>query len=836
VFDEFAEGDVVINEFMYRPPAGYPRYIELFNNSGKLLNLRDWRLQRRQISTENRRIITSEDLLFHPGDYLVLTDNAAVMTDIFGNRNYVELSNYPNFTVSTADQIRLFTDRDVLADSLEYSPSVWGGNGVALERLSPVVSATLQQNWSESPNILLGTPGMPNEAAADTIPPRLLSASQFKDQGFILRFDKKLDRDSSVNLSNYSINPLLVLTKAILNHDEVILYSGTELINGLNYEIAVRGLSDIFGNVMEPVSVMVQYLEFGEAAPQQIVINEILYRRLQSGSPEFVEIYNRTDQNFDLSGWKLSDAAGSATIPPGTAIRENDYLVFTDSPVFAAESEKIIHLPGFRPLNNTGDAVVLRKDSDVPIDSVYYRASWYQNPAGISLERKDPAALSIDPANWAASSDERGSTPAEPNSRFEIDATPPEILFANLASADSVVVIFSEFVDLTASNQKKLQKVATGPSEGFNNQTFSTRFFINRSEVSILMYDPQAANRVVLDGSSVYMGEELILAAENLTDFQGNITLEANQFVAQPLSPGDLVINEIMFNPIADNRDGLPDQSEYIEIYNRRPYAISLEGIFLHDEPDEKGEITRIDAVSTLGKWIPAGGYAIFYPEPLDVPFVQSRTAVFFDLTDQLKNFAFRANRTTLSLPNAGRQVYLADSTHTTIDMVDYNPNWHNPNIIDTRGIALERINPDLDSNDPSNWGSSANVRGGTPGSKNSIYQDSRVQASKAGVFLHPNPFSPDGSGFEDTLFINYIFDEPDYLLRIRIYDRYGRLVRNLAEGKNAGFEGTVLWDGRTDRGGKNRIGIYIILVEAYNSTNGRNLIFKETAVIARQF
>jgi hypothetical protein len=834
VFDEFVYGDVVINEFMYQPPSGYARYVEIFNNSGKLLNLRDWRLQRRQTSTEPRRILSGEDLVLLPGDYLVLTDDAAVMTEIFGNRNYVELSNYPNFTVSTADQIRLFTDRDVLADSLEYIPSVWGGNGVALERRSPAVSAALPENWAESPNNLLGTPGMPNEAVPDTSPPRLLSAGQYEDQGFILRFDKKIDTVSSGNLSNYSVNPSIVLSKVVLNYDEVILFAGTGLVNGQIYEISVRGVADIFGNVTVPAIATVQYLKFGEAAPGKIVINEILYRRLQAGSPIFVEIYNQTNQNFNLSGWSLSNISGSIEIPYGTVIRENDYLVFTDTPAFSAESDKIIHLPGFRALNNTGDAVVLRNSMSEPIDSVYYEAAWYQNPAGISLERKDPSALSIDPSNWAQSIDNRGSTAAEQNSRFQLDESPPEIRFANIIREDTIAVTFNKFVNLAGSDS--IKKNTGGRLKVANSSTSSTRFYVNGAEIPVLMYDPQQANRVVLDGSSVERGEELILLAENLRDFKDNFAPEITRAIAQPLTPGDLVINEIMFNPIADNRDGLPDQSQYIEIFNRRPYAISLEGIILHDEPDENGEINRIEAVSGSEKWISAGGYALFYPEPQNVPFKQSRTALFFDLTQEIGNFSLRVNRSTLSLPNGGRKVFLADSTLATIDMIEYSQNWHNPNLIDTRGIALERISPDFGSSDPSNWGSSANVRGGTPGSKNSIFQESRIQAAGTGVFLNPNPFSPDGNGFEDTLFINYLFDEPDYLLRIRIYDRYGRLVRNLAEGKNAGFEGTVLWDGRTDRGLKNRIGIYIILVEAYNSTNGRNLIFKETAVIARQF
>jgi hypothetical protein len=838
VFDEFEEGDIVINEFMYRPPGGYALYVELFNNSGKLLNLRDWRLQRRQVSTERPRKITSADLLIQPGDYLVLTDDAGVMTDIYGDRNYFEMSDFPSFTVTVSDQIRLFTNTGALADSLEYHPSDWGGNNVSLERLSPDVPATLSENWEESPNEMLGTPGLPNDARPDGQPPVLLSAAQFEDQGFRLEFSRQLDSETATDRSNYSITPAVSISVADLTENEVFLMADDELINDQVYEISVSSISDVFGNEMEPAAASVRYLDFSEVRPQQIVINEILYRRSETGSPEFVEIYNRTDQNFDLSGWSLSDASGKASIPPGTAIRGNDYLVFTDTGSFAAGSDRIVYLPGFRSLSNTAGAVVLRNENDAVIDSVFYEGSWYNNPAGISLERKDPFALSFDPANWAMSSDERGSTPAEENSRFEPDETPPEIVFANIIHPDSIEVILSEFVDIKRNGGREIRLAAdvAGPDMLFDSHEPETRILISGAEADLLSYDPMNGNRIVLDGSDVNPGEEITLVIENLGDFQGNVSAKAEQPVAQPVSEGDLVFNEIMYNPISENRDGMAGQSEYIEIYNRRPYAISMEGLFLHDEPDNNGEITRIDPASSETRWIPASGYALFYPEPGESLFTESRTATFFEISDEFEQFALRTNRTTLSLPNTGRPVYLADSTQAVIDMVDYSPDWHNPNLVDTRGIALERINPGFGSNDPSNWGSSATIPGGTPGVKNSIYQESELAAEKTGVVLSPNPFSPDGSGHEDNLFISYHFDEPDYLLRIRIYDRYGRLVRNLVEGKNAGFEGSVIWDGRTDDGKQNRIGIYIVLVEATNSSNGNNRTFRETAVIARQF
>ena len=150
--------------------------------------------------------------------------------------------------------------------------------------------------------------------------------------------------------------------------------------------------------------------------------------------------------------------------------------------------------------------------------------------------------------------------------------------------------------------------------------------------------------------------------------------------------------------------------------------------------------------------------------------------------------------------------------------------------------MALEKINPLGPSNESSNWSSSTDSRGGTPGSQNSIYQSPNAPEGSTGITFSSNPFSPDDDGFEDNLFINYELDQADYLLRVRIFDRYGRKVRTLTHGKAAGFSGSLIWDGLTDDRNRNRVGIYIILFEAYNSASGKKKTFKETVVLAKMF
>jgi flagellar hook assembly protein FlgD len=125
---------------------------------------------------------------------------------------------------------------------------------------------------------------------------------------------------------------------------------------------------------------------------------------------------------------------------------------------------------------------------------------------------------------------------------------------------------------------------------------------------------------------------------------------------------------------------------------------------------------------------------------------------------------------------------------------------------------------------------------GGTPGLKNSLFQTPGALTEMNTLEVTPNPFSPDADGHEDRLFINYLFEDPNYMLRVRIFDRYGRHVRSLAHSLHAGFEGSLTWDGRHDDGVTGRIGIYIVHIEAFNSSTGDKKQFKKVAVLARQF
>ncbi|PAU93015.1 hypothetical protein CK503_13915 [Aliifodinibius salipaludis] len=803
-------GDVAINEFMYAPPVNSSEYIELYNISDKSLNLQGWTLSDNRESFEGT--ISTGQFIVPPDSFVVIAPDNTIESE-YPDIALVTMGDFPALN-NGGDQIIIRDKNGTLLDSLQYT-SDWGGDEVALERRTTDVSGKFRKNWTDASNGF-GTPGSRNEVPQDQIPPSFEKLISIGNNKIELTFSEKV-ASSATDAQNYQLSPPIGIQLISVQDKKVTLFLEQELTDGQTYAVTATNISDIFGNTLSNATRELEYLQIDEAQSRQIVINEILYDPGAEGKADFIELYNTTDKNFNITEWVVGDYSTQTTIEKPIKLKAGEYIVLTGNQNFGASIPNGVAISGFPSLNNnTPDDIYIRNKNGVTIDSLRYYQSWSNNTDGSSLERKDPLAASNDASNWQTNPSDNGISAGKQNVTSQADTDSPQIIFSKILKNGNYEIRFSEFIRLTDD----------------------VAFYAGDERLSIFDFDSTKADVIALSSptskSNNINTNSTTIRAENLSDVKGNMTTISEIPVAQPLQKGDLVINEIMFNPLADSDDNQPDQTEYIELRNTQDYALSLEGLFLHDEPDENGDIRDIRPVSTTAKWVPPQGHVLLHADE-NTNFEEGQTAAFFDLEPPNMQSIMRADRSSLSLASSDDAIYIADSTGATIDSVFYDESWHNPNIIDTRGIALERIAPGGPSSDGSNWGSSVTEKGGTPNSENSIYQENAQVNQETGIRFNPNPFSPDDDGYEDNLFINYKLDQQDYLIKVRIYDRYGRLVRTLADGKQAGFEGQLIWDGRKDNKSRNRIGIYIVVFEAYDSTSGSDLSFKKTVVLARQ-
>ena len=804
-------GDVKITEFAYDAPSGFSEFVEIYNATEKNFDLHGWTFTD---NSGNKKPISHTQFYLKAGEYTILAPDSTLI-ETFGNRKLLDVSGFPTLNNST-DALVLKNSQGVLMDSLLYTSS-WGGNEVSLERRAVAFPAIYHENWGESPSTEKGTPGIANEILSDTESPYVKEVSFLTKRKIQLIFNERLFGESALNPQNYLVNeneiPILVETK----NDSVQIEFNENFQDGETISIALKNLEDLFGNVQHQQVIDLTYLEVSQEKRQSVVINEILYRRKDALSPEFVELFNPTNFNYDLSGWVLSDAGSISTLPYETILSAGNYLVLTDKENFASELENGLYLTNFPSLNDANDEISIKNEFGFAIDSLFYESAWGGDEPGISLERKDALAASSDASNWETSTSEHGYSAGLVNSVFEEDITPPEILFSSITDRN-LYLAFSEVVRLTNENEINIENL---------DFTISHIPDILDSEIWIGL-EPAVSKEKKRGLGAV--------SISNLSDFKGNIAKSVSSLVAEPIKSGEIIINEILYNPLADNDDNLPDQTEYIELYNTTDKAISLEGIFLHDAPDEENEIRSIIPVSTQYKWLAPDSYLLIYSEDETEFFSESKLAHYFELEGMSEKEVIHVDRTSLGLASTDDAIYLADSDGVTIDSVFYDESWQNPNLFDSRGVALEKIDPNGPSNDASNWSSSTHASGGTPLLQNTIFQDSGTIPEENGISFSPNPFSPDGDGFEDNLFINYRLDAADYFLRVRIFDRYGREVRELVNNYQAGFEGSLIWDGLTDERTRNRVGIYVVYFEAFDSVNAKDRTFKETVVLARKF
>jgi len=166
--------DVVINEVLFNPPDFGSRYIELFNRSERVIELRDYVISSKdtiQGFLTSIRDISAQSLLLFPGDYLVLTSDPEAVRATFmtsaPNSAFVLIPSMPSMT-NTSGVLVLASKGMVEIDLFAYHESMHFAllttlKGVALERINPNWPTQDRSNWhSAAQSFGFGTPGFQN--------------------------------------------------------------------------------------------------------------------------------------------------------------------------------------------------------------------------------------------------------------------------------------------------------------------------------------------------------------------------------------------------------------------------------------------------------------------------------------------------------------------------------------------------------------------------------------------------------------------------------------------------------------------------------------------------
>jgi hypothetical protein len=141
------------------------------------------------------------------------------------------------------------------------------------------------------------------------------------------------------------------------------------------------------------------------------VINEVAWAgTADSSNDEWIELYNNTGANVDLSGWKVDDNKGHSYAITGGVIAAHGYFLIEDSEasIGGIVADAIIGLT----LVNTGEALFLKNAEGVTVDTVNESGMWYagDSTSKATMERIDPAILADTSSNWATAKSGNGSS------------------------------------------------------------------------------------------------------------------------------------------------------------------------------------------------------------------------------------------------------------------------------------------------------------------------------------------------------------------------------------------------------------------------------------------
>lgn len=791
-------GDLVISEFMFDPPSGYSEFIELYNQSEKVLDLMQFTYSD---NAGNPRAIADVSTILKPHSFLILAPNDDLLA-FFPNANMLVMGSGFHALNNTSDQIVIKNNTGQTLDSLAYS-SDWGGSDRSLERRSYTVSAVFQENWGDSPSPMAASVGAENEILPDVQAPKLLNLFAAA-QSFTFVFDEQLDEAQAMNVS-LSVSPSRVESSRTVNTGVLSIRFTDSTTTTTSFTVSLGSVSDIFGNLSTEITQAITYVLVKEPEPADIFITEFVYRS-SATTPEFVEIFNASNENIDLKTLEIADNREQIRLEVLSGfldyIKPQSFLALTADEGFAAADSHRVAVQRLPSFNDSGsDAIIVRYQTQT-LDSVHYQFPlWQATSEGQSLERKQRQSVSSDPANW-------GLHPQKNHSAGRVNLTdtlikPLQISFAGWLVKDTLTIITSRFIASSDYLRIRVGAQEVEPVSIINNT------------IVIALEEPENREAQVVELEYIEPGFESISTQE--------IAFQATPETAEPL-----IITEILFNPLSSD-DG--SQSDFIELFNPNPFSLIVPDNFVQVESISSGSITSFKfETQGLPISIPSNKYVIVFPDTA-LHVAESRLGLYFSLHDSIP--ALRTNRNSLSLSSTNSAIKLFDTSGALMDSVHFLADWHNPNVADVRGRSLERVLLSGPSNDATNWSTSGNPLGATPGKQNSNFIEP-AEAPKNQLMIFPNPFSPDEDGFEDNTTISWNLDGTNYVIDATIYDRFGRKVRTLAQNVVAGKTGSLVWDGKRDDGTFNRIGIYIILFKATDTSGGESFIRKESVVIAR--
>lgn len=504
---------------------------------------------------------------------------------------------------------------------------------------------------------------------------------------------------------------------------------------------------------------------------------------------EYVEIYNPGTSPVNLIGWTFFD--GSVKTFTANTIPPNGYAIVcaqADTPLFASYG---LLLPvSSISLTNSGDKISIRNANGSAVDSVTYTDQWYGDPikaqGGFSLERIDQQLNCLLPSNWKASNSISGGTPGIVNSvnGSLMDGEPPLLLYAHCPDSAHIQLVFNEPVDIPSPNISNYIDLPN-PIQA----------------IGWSIADETATRINIKITPSIAQGNVFGLTIKDVTDCSGNAMQQADDIpfgLSDSIQPGDIVINEILFNPEEEGFD-------FIELYNKSTRIADLKSLGLAAVSLVSGTMGDIEAICSLGRHLYPNEY-LLVTENTEVVSKQYPSSYPYSFQKAEDIPAMNVDEGLVSL------VY----GNTEIDRVYYHEDYHFTLLNNPKGISLERVHPSRPSMNKDSWHSaSPDLGGASPGLPNTQFQNQIDRESL--ISVSPEMFSPNMDGRDDLVNFQLKNGSPGNMFNLAILNHNGQLVYESRKNRLSGATDFFSWNGINLKGELAEPGIYVALFEIFN-------------------
>ena len=553
----------------------------------------------------------------------------------------------------------------------------------------------------------------------DTLPPAVSKILSFNNTSLKIEFSEPVQIQPNPLCSlriNKNTHRLLSPSNQI-SQNTLLLDSCNPYCNQ-TLQIQFFGLQDTAGNKLDSAQItQIQHLCSNNIQPGMLTITEIMYKPYPNKgflpNSQYIELKNLSHNGYWLDSLRLSDPYTTGYPTQNHWLNPQSYVLLIpakDTLLWNAfPKEQRLPISPWPAFNTTSDTLTLTNaQNDILAQIAYVNANLLSpyNNGGYSIEKPNNNPICINLFNWQ-NNQNKGGTPLSSSSDYPQICPPENRITQSQLFNNTLTLSLLHPIDSAQWQKIKIHLIHLQDSTQhyqINNPIIRPLKKPSNQAQIALPYNKNITNTFHVIESQFQSMEDFLhngpeniaLEITNLTDCDNyvsntqKIPWVSKQYAINPTA-NSLKISEIMFN----NQDDFPD---YIEITNTSPKSLTTENIEIQYFNGEDSTIQFVIPLSEIRSsigihetWLICNNSHKLYYQFQSTPVENFKTAFSMQNLSAEKGIIQLIDRKNMRI----------------IDRVAYHQNWHHPLLTQTKGVSLERINPNNNGLIPSSWISS---------------------------------------------------------------------------------------------------------------------------------